>query len=111
MIAPLRNPAIVMNPTIAPLATVAVVLASMLAATFVNDLGFVNVVNGSLSCGAFVALAPSLVGLYLLDSKSLASEWRIAMYGLIVFGTVFSVLGGLLTDNYTQSLHAACFWA
>jgi len=111
MIAPLRNPAIVMNPTIAPVATVAVVLASMFAATFVNDLGFVNVVNGSLSCGAFVALAPSLVGLYLLESKSLGSEWRIAMYGLIVFGTVFSVLGGLMTDNYTQSLKAACLWA
>lgn len=111
MIAPLRNPAIVMNKSIAPLATVAVVLASMLAATFVDDLGFVNVVNGSLSCGAFVAMAPSLVGLYLLGSKSLSSEWRTSMYGLIVFGTVCSILGGVMTDNYTQSLHAACLWA
>jgi len=111
MIAPLRNPTIVMNPMIAPMATVAVVLASMITATFVDDLGFVNVVNGSLSCGAFVALAPSLVGLYLLGSKSLEGEWRFAMYGLIVFGTVCSVLGGLMTDNYTQALHAACMWA
>jgi len=111
MIAPLRNPNIITNRTIAPLATLAVVMASMLAATFVDDLGFVNVLNGSLSCGAFVAFAPSLVGLYLLGPNSLASEWRLAMYGLIVFGGVCSVLGAVMTDNYTQSLHAACMWA
>lgn len=108
MIAPLRNPTIVTNPMIAPLATVAVVLASMLAATYVDDLGFVNVVNGSISCGAFVAFAPSLVGLYLLGQTSMVAEWRFAMYGLIAFGTVCSVLGALMTDNYTQALHAAC---
>lgn len=112
MIAPLRNPTLVTNQTIAPLATGAVVMASMITATFVDDLGFVNVVNGSLSCGAFVALAPSLVGLYLMGAeKCMAVEWRAAMYGLIVFGSICAVLGAILTDNYTQSLHAACLWA
>lgn len=110
MIAPLYNPDIGGSAAAAG-ATVLVVLASMVAATFLDDLGFVNVVNGSLSCGAFVALAPSLVGLYLLGPTSLAPEWRLCMYGLIVFGCVCSALGAVLTDNYARSLHAACLWA
>jgi len=110
MIAPLRNPK-VGGPLAVAVATVGVVFATMVAATFLDDLGFVNVVNGSLSCGAFVALAPSLVGLYLLGPASLVREWRLAMYALIVFGSMSSVLGAAMTDNYTQALHAACRWA
>jgi len=109
MIASLRDPKVTTNKMIAPIATVAVIAASTVAATFMDDLGFVNVINGSMSCGAFVALAPSLVGLYLLGQTSV--EWRSAMYGLIVFGSVCSILGALMTDNYTQSLRAACMWA
>lgn len=110
MIAPLRDPKIG-GPLVAAVATALVVLASMVAATFLDDLGFVNVINGSLSCGAFVALVPSLVGLYLLGPTSSVQEWRLAMYALTVFGSVCCVLGAIMTDNYTQALKAACRWA
>jgi len=110
MIAPLRN-AEMRGQFAAAGATVVVVLASMVAATFLDDLGFVNVINGSLSCFGFVALAPSLAGLYLVGPTCEVREWRWLMYGLIVFGSVSSVLGALLTDNYAQALHAACLWA
>lgn len=87
-----------------------IVFVVMATAVSVDHLGFLNVVNGAISMGAFVALAPSLVGLYLLGPKSSNYYWRAAMYTLIVGGLVMSALGLILTDNYASSLHSACAW-
>lgn len=88
---------------------VVIVLAVMFAAVGVKDLGYVNILNGAVSLGVFVALAPALVGLYLVEQKERPS-WRLAMYTLLVVGVVFAVLGLILTDNYFKQLEASCVW-
>merc|ERR1711972_656385 len=79
----------------------------MSTAMFVQDLGFLNVVNGAISLGAFVALAPSLIGLYLLGPRSSNPYWRVAMYSLIVVGIFMSILGLALSDNFAPALRSA----
>lgn len=87
-----------------------IVLVVMGTAVSVDHLGFLNVVNGAISMGAFVALAPSLVGLYLLGPKSSNLYWRAAMFALIVGGLGMSALGLVLTDNFSPELRSACVW-
>lgn len=90
--------------------TCGVVAASSVAAMFINDLGAVNVENGALSAGVFVALSPSLIGLYLCGAKSNNTLWRMTMFLLAFTGVAFSALGAVITDNYTAVLHASCMW-
>lgn len=96
--------------TITGIATCCIVLAVMSTAMFVTDLGFLNVVNGAISLGAFVATVPSLVGLYLLGPRSEDPKWRASMYTLLTVGLFMSVLGLVLSDNYASALKAACVW-
>lgn len=113
MITPLRSSPMVLRfgSGVAAAATACVVAASAFAALLVHDLGFVNVVNGAMSCGAFVALCPSLIGLHLLGRRSESAVFRGLMYTLIAFGLFFAVLGVVVTDNYADSLASACVWA
>lgn len=108
MLAPLRSSALAckLGSGVVAGATLCIVAASAAAALYVTDLGFVNVVNGALSCGVFVAMTPSLVGLYLLGERS--AVWNATMYALVIVGTTFAVLGLLLKDNYAGALHNAC---
>eukprot|EP00933_Yihiella_yeosuensis_P031872 TRINITY_DN2547_c2_g2_i3.p1 TRINITY_DN2547_c2_g2~~TRINITY_DN2547_c2_g2_i3.p1 ORF type:complete len:456 (-),score=80.12 TRINITY_DN2547_c2_g2_i3:504-1817(-) len=91
-------------------ATAVIVASVMIASFFLHDLGELTVINGAVSMGAFVALVPFLVGIYLLDQRSEDSSFRLAMYALLLLGMVGSVMGVLLVDNYTASLKSACAW-
>lgn len=112
---------IIMSPMLAPLracggeggwiaavATICITVAVTGAALRLHDLGQINVVNGALSMGVFVAIVPCLIGLYLLGPLSEKCPWRWGMLGLAVCGTALSVLGLVMTNNYTQELQAAC---
>lgn len=121
---------IIMNPMVAPLlnsealasvraarpqtvsgvAICCIVLAVMGTSLCVSDLGFINVMNGAMSMGAFVATVPSLVGLYLLGPRSSDLYWRGTMYTLLLVGLIMSVLGLTLSDNYAPALKSACVW-
>merc|ERR1712032_1526748 len=84
------------------LAIPCIILTSMFAAFVINDLGFMNVVNGALCMGAWVTIAPALIGLYLLKLN------RIVMITLIIFGVVMSCLGFVFVDNYLELLVSNC---
>jgi len=115
MIAPIRNSDVAaklgMNSdVVVNVTTVAIVAAVTFTAFFLTDLGILNIVNGAMSLGLFVALAPGLIGLNLLGTKSQHPGWRLAMYALIGGGIAMSILGLVYTDNYAAKLHAACSW-
>jgi hypothetical protein len=95
---------------ISGVATCCIVVAVMGVALVVTDLGFLNVINGALSMGAFVATVPSLVGLYLLGVRSSNPVWRGVMYTLLVVGLAMAVLGVILSDNFAAALKSACVW-
>eukprot|EP00927_Polykrikos_kofoidii_P020040 TRINITY_DN19441_c0_g1_i1.p1 TRINITY_DN19441_c0_g1~~TRINITY_DN19441_c0_g1_i1.p1 ORF type:complete len:444 (+),score=49.37 TRINITY_DN19441_c0_g1_i1:131-1462(+) len=115
MIAPLRNsssplPAGV-NPRVAVSAvTLLVIAASTVIAFFVTDLGVLNVVNGAMSCGAFVSVVPGVIGLWLLGVQADNFTWAAMMYVLIAGGVLFSIVGLYCTDNYEPLLTASCQW-
>lgn len=88
-----------------------IVAAVMLCACLCEDLGRINILNGSISMGVFVALVPFLVGLYLMEARAKDRSWRAAMISLLVIGLVSSALGLYLVDNYHEELQAACLWA
>eukprot|EP00929_Paragymnodinium_shiwhaense_P009178 TRINITY_DN113240_c0_g1_i1.p1 TRINITY_DN113240_c0_g1~~TRINITY_DN113240_c0_g1_i1.p1 ORF type:complete len:447 (+),score=114.52 TRINITY_DN113240_c0_g1_i1:151-1491(+) len=94
----------------ASLATLLIVMCVTVTAFYVTDLGFLNVVNGAMSFGIFAALAPGLIGLWLLGSRSEEATWRSTMYVLITVGIIFSILGLKYTDNYAEKLHGSCEW-
>ena len=56
------------------------------------DLGSLNTINGSFSCGAFVAFCSCVVGLYQLGPKSERPGWRFAMHVLAVLGNAVASL-------------------
>jgi len=111
MIAPLARAGNVASRAFPPaqIATCVIVVSAAAAGSVFRDLGRINVVNGALSMGAFVAFIPFLVGLYLLQSESTA--WQVAMYALLLIGSVTSVGSLFMVDNYVESLHAACIWS
>lgn len=86
-----------------------IVIMSMNCAFIVTNLGFMNVVNGALSVGVFVALAPALVGLLISEERS-SLAWQCAMGALLFFGILMSVLGLMYTDNYESLLNGHCIW-
>jgi amino acid permease len=96
--------------TASSVAMCAIIAGVMVTSVFVSDLGFLNVVNGAISLGAFVALAPSLIGLYLLGPRSNNCYWRAAMYMLIAGGMSMSFVGLAFSDNFASALHSACMW-
>lgn len=88
-----------------------IVSAVMICACFCQDLGRINILNGSISMGVFVAFVPFVVGLYLMEARSKEQSWRAAMVALLVLGLISSALGLYLVDNYQEELQAACVWA
>jgi len=88
-----------------------IVFSSMMIALFVNHLGFINVINGAASIVAFVGLAPGFSGIYLLGEDPSLS-WKMAMYALIAFSAIMTLVGMYFTDNNAQMLKENClfFW-
>eukprot|EP00929_Paragymnodinium_shiwhaense_P013720 TRINITY_DN121568_c0_g1_i1.p1 TRINITY_DN121568_c0_g1~~TRINITY_DN121568_c0_g1_i1.p1 ORF type:complete len:474 (+),score=88.93 TRINITY_DN121568_c0_g1_i1:74-1495(+) len=86
--------------------TVFLVFLSWLGAYLVDDLGIVNVVDGALCVTSFTALAPGLVGLYLVERRS--KGWRLMMYVLICLGVIFGIMGMVFNDNYADQLAKNC---
>merc|ERR1712190_235175 len=80
--------------------TAVIVLIAMLIAFLFKDLGVMAVLNGTLSVSGFIILAPALVGLYLIDAN------KMAMYGLLIFGVVMTVLAFLLP--HVEQLKTSC---
>lgn len=113
MITPLKTSAVALRsgPGVVSAATIGVVAVTAIAAVFVMDLGAVNIFNGALSCGVFVALGPSTVGLYLLDAqRSGSAVMRAALYANAFVGLLLALLGLIFKDNYTSNLASACAW-
>jgi len=91
-------------------ATGAVVAAVMMTSLFLSDLGKINIFNGAVSMGVFVAAVPFLVGCYLLQRFQQEPERKWALHLLLVLGVLGSLLAILLEDNYHEELAAACVW-
>merc|ERR1712050_108162 len=66
--------------------TAIIVLIAMFLAYVFTDLGVMVVLNGALSVSGFIALGPALVGLYLVEAN------KGAMYALLIFGAVMTIL-------------------
>lgn len=93
------------------IARISVITLVMLASYHVKDLGYMNVINGALSAGFFVAFCPALVGLYLLEKRT-DLPWQVAMYSLLVVGLLMSALGLIFTDNYEGLMKGpSCMWS
>lgn len=88
-------------------AKVVIVLAAMFTALCLDSLGFVNVLNGAMSAGVFVALVPSVVGMALLDTSSIQ---KVALGILLVGGSALSCMGFVFSDNYVSDLRCLA-WA
>merc|ERR1712060_651546 len=86
--------------------TVGIVAVSFAGAMSIGDLDVVNVIGGSLGVGIFTALVPALVGLYLLDRRSVV--WKVSMGLLLCFGIAMGCLGLGYRGNYTAELETAC---
>jgi len=89
-----------------PMVIGGIILISFVGALYIESLGLVNVIGGSVSVGMFTALCPGLVGLRLLH-RPLNS---FAMYGLLVFGLAMTILGLVFDDNYRHELDSHCAW-
>ncbi|CAE8610696.1 unnamed protein product [Polarella glacialis] len=109
MIAPIKNCSLEQRQKqVVASVTAGFVLASVLMALTVDQLGIVNVIDGALCLFVFVALAPGLVGLFLLDRSSTA--WRASMATLITLGTILAFLGFIFLDNEPALLgDGGCF--
>jgi len=99
MVAPVRS---AKGNGLANWATLAIVLGAMGVGFFVRDLGIMNVLNGAISVAGFVAVAPGLVGFYLLGK----SRWAMAL--LILTGLLLGALGLVLTGNYVENADESC---
>jgi len=92
------------------LCTVGIVFLVMVSACFLRDLGKLNLVNGALSMGVFVAVVPFLIGKYLLDEPPNGFSWNVAMYSLLIVGTASTIVSCVMVDNYVDDLAPACIW-
>merc|ERR1719198_2799024 len=88
--------------------SVVIVLISFVGALLITKLGFINVVDGSMCVGIFIALCPGLIGLFLIDRNTFV--WKSAMWALLTIGAIVCIAGLILTDNYKQDLAKACIW-
>merc|ERR1712183_39560 len=78
-------------------ATSVIVVAAMLTALMVKDLGSVNTFNGAMSSAIFVAIVPSAVGLASLDFRA---SGRLTLVTLLLVGMAVAACGIIFSDNY-----------
>lgn len=90
--------------------TGAIVAGVLLTSLCLSDLGKLNIINGAMSTGVFVAVVPFLVGSHLLDRVRESFFLRIALISLLIFGLLGSALAIFLDDNYDEKLITACVW-
>lgn len=91
-------------------ATGSVVAGVMMASLVLSDLGKLNIFNGAVSMGVFVAIVPFLVGCNLLQRFQQAESAKLALYVLLVLGLIGSLLALILDDNYAKELASVCAW-
>lgn len=104
MVSPLRSACRSGGEAVSHAATFAIVITSMMAALQTRSLGLLNMMNGALSLGGAVTLLPGCIGIYLLDAN------RLAMWVLIIVGSVLSAVGLVYTDNYVDRLQNSCLF-
>jgi len=102
MVAPIKTQ---YGAKISGMTTLGIVVLTAVISYFVTSLGFVVVLNGAVSVSGFVALAPAVVGLYLVNAN------KIAMYGLMFLGCLMTILGVFFTSNYVEDLRRSCLWS
>lgn len=90
------------------LVTLLVLASSAIAASCIQNLGLVNIISGAISVFGLVALAPGLIGFFVLGRFGQA--WRFAMGVLIVLGAAVSVIGIRFTANHIDEVAATCMW-
>eukprot|EP00437_Effrenium_voratum_P025635 CAMPEP_0181411850 /NCGR_PEP_ID=MMETSP1110-20121109/8108_1 /TAXON_ID=174948 /ORGANISM="Symbiodinium sp., Strain CCMP421" /LENGTH=408 /DNA_ID=CAMNT_0023534523 /DNA_START=81 /DNA_END=1307 /DNA_ORIENTATION=+ len=98
------------NEAAAHIGTGGIVAGVMLISLCFADLGKLNIVNGAVSTGVFVAVVPFLVGFHLLERVQRSPTLRVALITLLVLGVLGSVCALILDDNFEQGLESACFW-
>lgn len=89
-------------------ATVLTVACIMTASFWLKSIGILNIVSGVVCSIVFVALCPSVVGLFLLGARS--RRWRAGMYVLFLTGTLAGILGLVYKDNYERDIEHNCAW-
>jgi len=89
-------------------ATVFIAVTVMVAAFWLTDLGFVNVINGALCAAVFVGLCPGLTMWYLMDRSDIG--WRTVTVLLMLICFVLAGFGFVFTDNYAEKLEDHCTW-
>lgn len=87
--------------TFIALVKVFIVAASWLVSVFVRSLGIVNVINGAMSAGVFVALVPSAIGFFLLDTGKC---YKATLFLLLIIGLGMAGAGFVFSDNYVDEL-------
>jgi len=78
-----------------------IVGSAFVVSVFVSSLGEVNVINGALSAGIFVALLPSLFGWLMLDPTPCK---KVSYCLLLVVGFTAAVMGLIYNENYVSDL-------
>lgn len=96
--------------TLASLLVLPLCFLVLLTSLCLSDLGKLNIVNGAVSTGVFVAVVPFMVGLHLLERVQQSIALRLGLFLLLIFGVLGSLFALLLDDNYERELSAACFW-
>jgi len=107
MIAPLKESSFLRGRSkelFVSVAKVVIVIAALFCAWRVEQLGLVNVINGAMSAGIFVALVPSVIGILLLEAGPC---YRVALLILLVGGLGVSGCGFIFNDNYVGDLKCA----
>jgi len=105
MIAPIHGPLFgVPRDQVVTVAKFVIVLAAMCIAYITADLGEVNVINGAMSVGIFVALIPSVLGLVLLETST---PYKVALVVLLLAGMGLCAAGFIFSKNYVEELQCS----
>mmetsp|Transcript_63555 Transcript_63555/g.185822 ORF Transcript_63555/g.185822 Transcript_63555/m.185822 type:complete len:465 (-) Transcript_63555:51-1445(-) len=87
-------------------ATITIVASVSTMSLWIKSLGPLNAINGAIQVIGYIGLIPGVIGLYLV--KGVGSGQRVALMVLMVFATVSSALGFIVTDNNAPALTTSC---
>merc|ERR1712032_640044 len=105
MIAPLQSSTIALHgmsrSMMLSIAKALIVMGALVTSIFVDSLGLVNVINGALSAGIFVALIPSVLGMFMLEPGPFK---KLSLFMLLVLGLALAGMGIVFSKNYVGDL-------
>lgn len=88
--------------------TISLVIISTVGGLYLNNLGKLNAVNGSIQVIGYVGLMPGVAGMYLLRNQSAG---QLLSYKVLIAFSIFSCIIGLIfIDNNAQALQTRCLW-